>query len=124
MSVNELVRVTYSAQAKRPAILGTKTILSGETFAVMEWQAKLARAQHPGLFTIQGQPEEAPAPLGDDLTMVKGIGEQTALRLRDMGVDSYAALASADPAEVARVAKKSISEVERWQLVAAELAEE
>jgi predicted flap endonuclease-1-like 5' DNA nuclease len=46
----------------------------------------------------------APA-MSDDLTRIKGIGPTFARRLRDAGLDSYAKLAAATPAEVKEAAK-------------------
>lgn len=123
MSVSDPVQIKYSGKAQRPALLGTKTILPGEVREEPRWVAELAKAQHPGLFSIVGEADEEPLPEGDDLTQVRGVGEQTALRLQELGIESFAALAAADASEVAKAAKKSLSEVERWQAAAAEMVE-
>ncbi len=45
-------------------------------------------------------PAEAPAQPKDDLTLIEGIGPKTAAILRTQGIDTFAALAKADPAEL------------------------
>lgn len=58
-----------------------------------EWAAR------PNLRAVPDAPTETPAdaPSADDLTEIKGIGPKFAEQLSALGIDSFAALAAADP---------------------------
>lgn len=60
----------------------------------------------------------------DDLTEVDGIGPVTAGRLSQAGIDGFARLAAADPADLARIANVSVAYVQQrdWVGQAAALA--
>jgi len=124
MSKHEIVTARYSSQAKRPGLLGGVITLPGETRELERWQAEGAIEAHPGLFSIVGEEHEPMVEDGqpDDLTALKGVGEQTELKLQRMGIHTFAALVTADAGEVAKVAGATPDAVERWQVEAESIA--
>jgi predicted flap endonuclease-1-like 5' DNA nuclease len=58
--------------------------------------------------------EEAPVPPADDLTGIKGIGPVYAARLAEAGIASFAALATADAADLAEQTDAPEGQVEDW----------
>jgi len=61
-----------------------------------------------------GDEDAAAEPEPDDLTEIKGVGPAYADRLHDAGVTTFAALADADPDELAAATDLSPKRVGRW----------
>jgi len=74
-------------------------------------------AAEPPRFRVAPQPPAAPAPAGDaadDLTAIHGIGPVYAMRLRDHGIATFAALAAADAAALAEQVGARPDQTESW----------
>ncbi len=86
-----------------------------------------APTSHPPAFrhpppTAEKSTATAVAPSGDDMTEVNGIGPVYAKKLSELGIDSFAALAAADAADVAARSDIARDRVADWINKAAELA--
>jgi len=68
----------------------------------------LPREPEPPTFRVD------PAPEADDLTVIKGVGDVFASRLRQQGITTLQALAQADPAALAQQLGTPQSRVEAW----------
>lgn len=84
---------------------------SGEVFqcASPTWAAQQVAA---GRYSYTPPEEEAQI---DDLTAIDGVGQARAGALQDAGYGSYAALATADPDEVADALGVAPEQVKTWQ---------
>jgi len=72
-----------------------------------EWKAK------PSLRAVPDPTEPTPQAAADDLKEIKGVGPKYSQQLADLGITSFASLASADPDTLA-AAFDARAEVEDW----------
>lgn len=80
----------------------------------------LALPREPEPPTFRVGPRPATPAEGDDLTMINGIGPVFAARLYEHGITTLAALAAADPVQVAAMLDTQPTRVEGWIAEAAE----
>jgi predicted flap endonuclease-1-like 5' DNA nuclease len=114
---------------KRLTRLGGMLVGAGAAVVAVFWLLKdritgppQIPIDEPPPFRVSPTPVSESAGVPDDLSEVNGIGPVYRARLAEAGIDSFAALAAADPALVAEAADTSESRAADWIEQAAALA--
>jgi len=114
---------------KRLTRLGGMLVGAGAAVVAVFWLLKdritgppQIPIDEPPPFRVPPSPPSEAGGAGDDLSEVSGIGPVYRARLAEAGIDSFAALAAADPALVAEAAGAPESRAVDWIGQAAALA--